>query len=264
MEGDDGVERRRPGLRARACIHAEEVLGELQPLRAARVVAEDAVHHRYRTRRARQVRDYGPATAFPAVAEQLFVTEHRVEVAGDGVDLEPPGQAEEALLAVEGQPRQPVGVVRCAGQVASREQDVAAVPRVVHVFEAMRCHHRQGADHRVAAPYRCHGGRDVIEPQVQSGQQVQRGVLQRGVTSRPCDADGVFRPLDGQAAIVGERLRDGDRGFGQGRAVRERGGLGEQVGLLFVRTRLRHDSRSPSDEQRHPGEVIGGTAQIPE
>jgi len=45
--------------------------------------------------------------------------EHRVELAGEGVDLEPRGLAEEALLTVEGQPRQPVGVVRRAGQVAS-------------------------------------------------------------------------------------------------------------------------------------------------
>jgi hypothetical protein len=165
------------------------------------------VHHRYGTRRAGQVGDYRPAAAFPAVAEQLFVTEYRVEVAGEGVDLEPPGQAEQALLAVAGQPRQPVGVVRRADQVAGREQDFAAVLQVVPMFEAMGCHHRQGADHRVAPPYRCHGGRDVVEPQVHSGQQVQRGVFQRGVPGLPCDADGAFGPLDGQAAIVGERFR---------------------------------------------------------
>jgi hypothetical protein len=84
-------------------------------------------------------------------------------VAGERVDLEPPGQTEQALLAVERQARQPVGVLRRSGEVAGREHDLAPVLRVVAVREAMQRNHRKGGDRSLAAAHRCHRCRDVVE-----------------------------------------------------------------------------------------------------
>jgi hypothetical protein len=96
------------------------------------------------------------------LSEVARVTEHRVEVAGECVDLDAAGQTEQAFLAVERQSGQPVGVVGGAGQVAGREQDLAPVLCVVAVREAMQRHHRKGGDRHVAAAHGCHRRGDVV------------------------------------------------------------------------------------------------------
>ena len=53
----------------------------------------------------------------------------------------------------------------------------------------------------------------VVEAEVQCGQQVQRRVLEGRVTRLPGQRDRLLRPLDGEADVVGKRLRHGDRGL---------------------------------------------------
>jgi hypothetical protein len=99
---------------------------------------------------------------------------------------------------------------------------------------------------------------------VRSGEQIQRRVHQSRIVGSSSTLDGLFGLFDGNAAVVSGHLREGDRGFGIARSVRDGLGLGKQVGRLLLGVGLRHDSRSPSDKQRHRGKVAGRTTPVPD
>ena len=80
-----------------------EVDGQADPGRAAVVVAAHAVHHRDGVRRTGQVRRDRSSRPLPAGAEALSGSDHVVEVTGQRVDHQAPGQGQVILVAVERQ-----------------------------------------------------------------------------------------------------------------------------------------------------------------